>query len=142
MVLQYEHVLKMINHFNEVEINGANIDEKTQVGMILETVFPYSFNSGQTIGKANVAEANVATGKVSSKQKKNMGKMKGKKKIQKKKGKATEPKAKGKCFHCNVDDHWKRNCKKYLDELKQKKKQGKFDLLVMETCLVENKPDN
>ena len=35
-----EHVLKMINHLNEAEINGAQIDEKTQVGMILETLSP------------------------------------------------------------------------------------------------------
>ena len=34
-----EHILKMINHFNEAKINGASIDEKTQLGMILETLF-------------------------------------------------------------------------------------------------------
>jgi hypothetical protein len=163
-----EHVLKMIYHFNEAEINGANIDEKTQVGMILETLSPAFLqfrtnyvmnhkmcnltelmNELQTYealindkgGKANVAEANAAEGKDSSsknKKKKNVGKQKGKKKIQKKKGKTAEPKPKGKCFHCDQDGHWKRNCKKYLDELKKKKKQGKSDLLVMETCLVEN----
>ncbi|PKU77463.1 hypothetical protein MA16_Dca020639 [Dendrobium catenatum] len=33
-----EHVLKMINYIHEVEINGAIIDEGTQVGMILETL--------------------------------------------------------------------------------------------------------
>ena len=52
--------------------------------------------------------------------------------------KAIEPKSKEKCFHYNQDGHWKRNCKKYLDELKQNKKQGKSNLLVRETCLVEN----
>lgn len=113
-----EHVLKMIHHFNEAEINGANIDEKTQVGMILETLSPaflqfrtnYVMNhkmcnltellnelqTYETLindkgGKANVAEANAAEGKASSsknKKKKNVGKQKGKRKIQKKKGKA------------------------------------------------------
>ncbi|XP_062115033.1 uncharacterized protein LOC133829160 [Humulus lupulus] len=29
---------------------------------------------------------------------------------------------KGKYFQCNVDGHWKRNCPKYLAELKEKKK--------------------
>ncbi|TYK25935.1 gag/pol protein [Cucumis melo var. makuwa] len=43
---------------------------------------------------------------------------------------------KGKCFHCNVDGHWKRNCPKYL--AKKKEKEGKYDLLELETCLVEN----
>ncbi|TYK27179.1 gag/pol protein [Cucumis melo var. makuwa] len=43
---------------------------------------------------------------------------------------------KGKCFHCNVDGHWKTNCPKYL--VKKKEKEGKYDLLVLETCLVGN----
>ena len=50
-----------------------------------------------------------------------------------KKTKAT----KGICFHCNQEGHWKRNCPKYLVE-KKKAKQGKCDLLVLQTCLVEN----
>ncbi|TYK02509.1 gag/pol protein [Cucumis melo var. makuwa] len=29
---------------------------------------------------------------------------------------------KGKCFHCNVDEHWKTNCPKYL--IKKKEKEG------------------
>ncbi|WJZ95622.1 hypothetical protein VitviT2T_014376 [Vitis vinifera] len=148
-----EHVLKMIHHFNEIEINGAKIDEKTQVGMILETLSPsflqfrtnYIMNhkkcnlsellnelqSYETLiddkgGKANIAEANAVVGKASfsrNKKKRNVRNQKDKKKIQKKKRKAVEPKLKGKCFHCNQDDHWKMNCKKYLNELKQKKKQ-------------------
>ncbi|TYK10335.1 DNA-binding protein HEXBP-like [Cucumis melo var. makuwa] len=43
---------------------------------------------------------------------------------------------KGKCFHYNVDEHWKTNCPKYL--VKKKENEGKYDLLVLETCLVEN----
>ena len=56
------------------------------------------------------------------------------------KGKKNNPKdkkPKGKCFHCAVEGHWKRNCNKYLSELKDKKK-GKYDLLVSEACLVED----
>ncbi|KAA0049625.1 DNA-binding protein HEXBP-like [Cucumis melo var. makuwa] len=29
---------------------------------------------------------------------------------------------KGKCFHCNIDEHWKTNCPKYL--VKKKEKEG------------------
>ena len=46
---------------------------------------------------------------------------------------------KGKCFHCNEDKHQKRNYLKYLVDKKGKKEnQGKYDLLVVETCLLEN----
>ena len=56
------------------------------------------------------------------------------------KGKKNNPKdkkPKGKCFHCGVEGHWKRNCDKYLSELKDKKK-GKYDLLVSKAYLVED----
>ncbi|KAA0035993.1 gag/pol protein [Cucumis melo var. makuwa] len=71
------------------------------------------------------------------------------KKIQKKKGgkgkdptvaaegkRKTKVAIKGNCFHCNVEGHWKRNYSKYL--AKKKEKESKYDLLVLETCLVEN----
>ncbi|RVW36992.1 Retrovirus-related Pol polyprotein from transposon TNT 1-94 [Vitis vinifera] len=166
-----EHVLKMIHHFNEAEINGAKIDEKTQVGMILETLSPsflqfktnYIMNhkkcnltellnelqSYETLiddkgGKANIAEANAVVGKASSsrnKKKRNVRNQKDKKKIQNKKGKVVEPKRKGKCFHCNQDGHWKRNCKKYLDELKQKKKQGASNHVCISLKMLESSKD-
>ena len=93
------------------------------------------------------AEANVAETKASSssnnkkKRKNNKGASEGRPNKQaapnasdKKKG-SKEKKPKGKCFHCGVDGHWKRNCNKYLSELKEKKK-GKFDVLVLEANLV------
>ena len=46
--------------------------------------------------------------------------------------------AKGKCFHWEQQGHWKRNCPKYLTELKEKKNTGKYDLLVIESLLVED----
>ena len=55
----------------------------------------------------------------------------------KKKNNSKDKDPKGKCFHCGVEGHWKRNCAKYLSELKNKKK-GKYDLLVLETYLVED----
>ncbi|KAA0032887.1 gag/pol protein [Cucumis melo var. makuwa] len=46
--------------------------------------------------------------------------------------------AKGKCYYCNENGHWLINCSKYLAEKKaEKEAQGKYDLLVVERCLVE-----
>ena len=46
---------------------------------------------------------------------------------------------KGKCFYCSGDGHWKRNCPKYLADKKAgKENQGKYDLMVLETFIVEN----
>ena len=45
---------------------------------------------------------------------------------------------KRKCYHCNHNGHWLRNCPKYLVEKKaEKEAQGKYDLLNVEMCLVE-----
>ena len=54
-----------------------------------------------------------------------------------KKNNPKDKKPKGTFFHCGAKGHWKRNCNKYLSELKDKKK-GKYDLLVSEACLVED----
>ena len=54
-----------------------------------------------------------------------------------KKNNLKDKKPRGKCFHCGVEGHWKRNCDKYLSELKDKKK-GKYDLLVSKAYLVED----
>ena len=91
-----EHVHKMIHYFNETKINGAKIDEKTYVGMILETLslaflqFRTNYimnhkkcnltkllNELQTyetliddkVGKENVAEANAIEQKAFSSKK-------------------------------------------------------------------------
>ena len=89
--------------------------------------------------KANVAKAQSSSKKNKKRNKKNEGRNKVANggKFKKKKNNNQDKKPKGKCFHCGLDGHWKRNCKKYLEELKQKKK-GKFDLLVLEASLVEN----
>ena len=93
--------------------------------------------------EANVSEHNPSSsyGSKNKKRKNTQGGSRSQpKKGTKGKGKNNNPKnkkPKGKCFHCKVKGHWKRNCNKYLSELKDKKK-GKYDLLVLEACLVEN----
>ena len=94
-------------------------------------------------GEANVAEhkPSSSSGSKNKKRKNTQGGSGAQpKKGTKGKGKKNNPKdkkLKGKCFHCGVDGHWKRNYNKYLSELKDKKK-GKYDLLVLEACLVED----
>ncbi|KAA0041922.1 gag/pol protein [Cucumis melo var. makuwa] len=133
-----EHVLDMMMHFNIAEVNGGAIDEANQRFQNLIK------------GKGKEVEANVATTKRKfergSSSKPKVGPSKPNRKIEKKgkektskqkKGKKTAKK--GKCYHCGEDGHWLRNCLKYIAQKKaEKETQGKFDLLVLETCLVEN----
>ena len=85
-------------------------------------------------GEANVAESSKSV----KKKKKGTWKAKGKATKKKNKRGSKDSKPKGKCFHCNKSRHWKRNCPKYLVELKEKKETGKYDLLVIESLLVED----
>ncbi|XP_022139260.1 uncharacterized protein LOC111025819 [Momordica charantia] len=112
-----EHVLDMMVHFNTAEVNGATIDEASQ---------------NLTKAKGKEVEANVATRKKiprGSTSKAKAGPSKNRNvQIKKKKEKGKAPVvdkgknvAKGICFHCNQDEHWKRNCPKYLAEKKAEK---------------------
>ena len=46
--------------------------------------------------------------------------------------------SKGKCFHCDGEGHWRRNCPAYLAELAEKKKNGMTDLHVLEAFYAED----
>ncbi|PON89309.1 hypothetical protein TorRG33x02_148520, partial [Trema orientale] len=117
----------------------------TQLLNELQTFESISKDKGKD-GSATVAEANVAEENPSTSNKNKKRKIKGasgsKPKKRKKgntntkKNNSKDKKPKGKYFHCRVEGHWKRNCNKYLSELIEKKK-GKYDLLVLEDCLVE-----
>ncbi|XP_060673282.1 uncharacterized protein LOC132803779 [Ziziphus jujuba] len=87
-----KHVIKMVNYINEAKVNKTMIEEATQVGMIVETLFPnfllfksnYFMNklkynmtelldklqNFESISKEKHAEVNVAQAQSSLKKKK------------------------------------------------------------------------
>ncbi|KAA0047525.1 gag/pol protein [Cucumis melo var. makuwa] len=107
-----EHVLDMMMHFNIAEVNDGPINEA---------------NQNLTIGKGKEVEANVATtekelvGGSSSKTRVGTLNMKKKRKGKTPKNSKGKKVAKDKCYHCNEDRHWLRNCPKYLIKKKAEK---------------------
>ncbi|KAA0056018.1 gag/pol protein [Cucumis melo var. makuwa] len=111
---------------------------------ILDKMMHFNIAENLTMGKWKEVETNVVTIEKelvrgsSSKTRVGPSQMKKKrngKTLKNNKGKKV---AKGKCYHYNEDEHWLRNCLKYLVEKKaEKEAQGKYDLLAVETCLVE-----
>ncbi|KAA0063887.1 gag/pol protein [Cucumis melo var. makuwa] len=111
-----EHVLGMIVNFNVAEMNKAIFDEKSQVSYILKSLSK-SFLQFCSNVKMNKIEYNMTT---LLKELQTFQSLKGQKEGEAKgKGKAKVA-IKGKCFHYNVDGHWKRNCPKYFAKKKEK----------------------
>ncbi|KAA0035261.1 gag/pol protein [Cucumis melo var. makuwa] len=143
-----EHVLDMMMHFNIAEVNGGPINEANQVSFILQSLLksfvPFQRNASLnkikftlttllnelqqfqnlTMSKGKEVEANVATsekklvGGSSSKTKVGPSFMKKMRKGKTPKNSKEKKVVKGKCYHCNEDEYWLRNCPKYLTEKK------------------------
>ena len=138
------HVLKMKRLIDQLDKLGAPISHELDTDMILGSLpesydqFVMNYNMhhmeksiAELHGMLKNVETNIQkTNPVLMVHKGEGMKRKRKAKGNKaKKGKAySKPKAKkpkppkeGICFFCNEQDHWKRNCKLYLEDLKKKK---------------------
>ncbi|KAH0632545.1 hypothetical protein KY284_035331 [Solanum tuberosum] len=153
-----DHVLKMIGLLNELEVLGAEINNDSQVEMILQFL-PDSFQQfclnnnmnkmslslAQLLNELQAAETLVkkqAPSMVLNVEKGSTFKSKGgQKKKKAHKAKAIAPliggmkKPKGKCFHCKMSGHWRAHCPDFLAY--KKNNQGNSLSLVVETFLAD-----
>lgn len=138
-----DHVLKMINLIEHLGQLGFVMDGELSQDLVLQSL-PNSFSQfvmnfhmnkldvslAELHNMLKIAEANFPSkrgsvlmiGASTSTKRKRNWKPKNKKKGENKPvPPKADPKSKGVCFHCNKVGHWKRNCKVYLAELKNKK---------------------
>ncbi|KAH0698924.1 hypothetical protein KY284_013139 [Solanum tuberosum] len=104
-----EHVLKLMNYLNELEILGAEIDKESQVEMILQTLPDTS--------SFLVDQAGPSSSKPAKLQKK---KKKPRKAVIPGGAKDGVAKLKGKCFHCKQPGHYKKQCPDFQAKMKNK----------------------
>ena len=131
-----DHVLKIFDHLNTLEILGGEIDIESQIDIILEWLFD-SFNQFKlncsmnkidfilskllnTLHAANgIIKCHFSFSKEKGKQKKKKVLSNPNKILNPlweigKGNKVNDPKTKRKCFHYGIVGHWKSNCPNYL----------------------------
>ncbi|KAA0041767.1 gag/pol protein [Cucumis melo var. makuwa] len=119
-----EHVLDMMMHFNIAETNACTNKIEFTLTTLLNELQRFQ---NLTMGKGIGLEANVATtekelvGGSSFMTRVETLNMKKKRKGKTPKNSEGKKVAKGKCYHCNEDGHWLRNCPKYFAEKKAEK---------------------
>ena len=144
------HVLKMIGYIENLDRLGFPLGQELATDLILQSLpdcysqFIMNFNMNEIdkplpelLSMLRTAEKSVNKGKAVMMVSETKNNGKGKKQHKKPKGKgkkkgpnkpgnsSLKPKGgvakEGTCFHCGVTGHWKRNCAKYLEELKKQK---------------------
>ncbi|KAH0664873.1 hypothetical protein KY285_026079 [Solanum tuberosum] len=96
-----EHVLKLMNYLNELEILGAEIDKESQVEMILQTLpdsWAVLFKTSKIPEEKKKPRKTVTSGGA----------------------KDGVAKPKGKCFHCKQPGHYKKQCPDFQAKMKNK----------------------
>ncbi|XP_071933635.1 uncharacterized protein [Coffea arabica] len=118
------HVLKIIGLIEKLAELGFKMDQELNMNNLQHTL-PQLLNVLKTAekeikkGKGPTNALVVFTSKKRKKQGKGFKNPTNKPVKKPKKAKADQSKAT--CFHCGQTGHWKRNCKAYLESLKQKK---------------------
>ena len=149
-----DYCLAMISHISRAEVMGVKLQKEMKIDLILQSLHKHfnQFKVNYNMHKMDLTPVQLMHELESAEQSltepsrinftegyvKPKGKPKGGNKNKKKK--AVIPvtklyamkKQKGKCFKCGQKGHWKQNCPKAT------KNPGICDLLVVETCLVEN----
>ena len=138
-----EHVIKLLGYHEQLTKLDVVIEDQTICDIILQSLPPSysSFVLNHIMNNIEVSPTELhnmlktaeptikgKTPDVLMVQRKGM-KRKGQPKPKAKKAVSSKPKApakqkvpkEGKCFHCGEKGHWKRNCKKYLEELKKQR---------------------
>ena len=156
-----EHMLAMTGHAKKLSDLGIVIPNRLGINRVLQSLPPsyknFVMNYNMQYMKKTLPKlfSMLKTAKVEIKKehqvlmvnkttsfKKGKPKKKGGKKVAApaKKPKAG-PKPDTECFYCKGDGHWKRNCPKYLADLKNGniKKKGIFDIHVIDVYLTSNR---